>query len=62
MPPVTPTPAAGKPAARGTGLALLALLVAAAGVGAGGDQQVLQGFFFDQPQPWQAFVNQYVVA
>lgn len=35
-PPVTPTPAAGKPAARGNGLALLALLVAAAGVGAGG--------------------------
>lgn len=35
-PPVTPTPAAGKPAARGNGLALLALLVAAASVGAGG--------------------------
>ncbi len=24
--------------------------------------KVLQGFFFDKPQPWQAFVNQYVVA
>ena len=34
--PVTPAPAAGKPASRGNGLALLALLVAAAGAGAGG--------------------------
>jgi uroporphyrinogen III methyltransferase/synthase len=34
--PVTPAPAASKPASRGNGLALLALLVAAAGAGAGG--------------------------